>query len=237
MNRCLRWGVALCIVVSMVSPLFADADQAKQKLAELQLQYDEATFLWVVKEGRADVVRLFLEGGMGPNLSDAGSGFTVLMLACNMGHAEVADALITAGADVNARDNNGTTALLTAAAMGHTATVQTLMKYRPDANVTEPEQQYTPLHLVIRAAQPGYLDAVKALVSGGANLDAKDSKGATPLLLAASRCDNTPIIAFLVQSKADVNAKDAYGSSPLALASALGCTQSAEIISAAGGKK
>lgn len=237
MNRCLRWGAALLIVAMTASPLLADADEAKRKLAELQLQYDEATFLWVVKEGRTDLVRLFLEAGMGPNLSDPNSGFTILMLASNMGRAEVADALIAAGADVNARDNTGSTALLTAAVMGHAATVQALMKYRPDANITEPEQQFTPLHLIIRAAQPGYLDAVKALISGGANVDAKDSKGATPLLLAASRCENSPVVALLVQSKADVNAKDAYGSSPLALASALGCTQSAEIISAAGGKK
>ncbi|MHB0968196.1 MAG: ankyrin repeat domain-containing protein [Thermoanaerobaculia bacterium] len=237
MNRYLRWGVALFVATVVAMPMFADAESAKRKLAELQLQYDEGTFLWVVKEGRADLVQIFLEAGMTPNLADANSGFTVLMLAANMGRAEVADALAAAGANVNARDNNGNTALLTASVMGHATTVQALMKYRPDANVVEPEAQSTPLHLVIRAAQPGYAEAVRALISGGANVNAKDNKGMTPLLLASSRCEHSAVVAILVQSQADVNARDAYGSTPLAMASALGCTQSAEIISAAGGKK
>lgn len=237
MKRSLGWLALLCVVALFTMPLSADVESAKRKLAELQIQYDEPSFLWVVKEGRIEPVRLFLEAGMTPTIRDANSGFTILMLAANMGHAEVVDALVTAGADVNAKDNSGNSALLFAAMMGHAGAIQSLMKHRADPNLVEAEQQSTPLHLVIRNAQPGYVDAMRAIIAGGAKLDVRDSKGMTPLLLAASRCEHTAAVVLLLQAGADANAKDSFGSTPLALATALGCTESADAIRAAGGKK
>ena len=51
---------------------------------------------------RTDVVRWFLDRGHPPDQCGA-AGYTALMIACENGKIEMADALIDAGADVNAR--------------------------------------------------------------------------------------------------------------------------------------
>jgi ankyrin repeat protein len=57
-------------------------------------------------------------------------------------------------------------------------------------------------------------EAVEHLLSFGAQVNAKDSQGATALLLAAVR-NNTKIATFLIEHGADVNATTVDGMTPL----------------------
>ena len=73
---------------------------------------------------------------------------------------------------------------------------------------------HMPLHLTVYSWGPGSDALVRLLVARGADLDAKDTSGTTPLLMAAgflrARAVNT-----LLALGANVNAKDASGISPL----------------------
>lgn len=64
------------------------------------------------------------------------------------------------------------------------------------------------------AAIEGDLEGVKRLVAAGANVNAKDEYGRTPLHEAAER-DHIKVVTYLVEHEADVNRKDKNGKTPL----------------------
>src|SRR5262245_43542749 len=68
---------------------------------------------------------------------------------------------------------------------------------------------------LLAAAKRGDADAVKALLAKGADVNAKNSYGATALSYAADK-GHIEVVKLLLQNKADVNAKDTfYKASPL----------------------
>lgn len=67
----------------------------------------------------------------------------------------------------------------------------------------------TPLH---RAALRLDVDAVRSLLTAGANPNAKNNAGATPLLYGAGHAE---VVRLLLEKKADPNAKSAAGNTPL----------------------
>jgi outer membrane protein assembly factor BamB len=62
---------------------------------------------------------------------------------------------------------------------------------------------------LLAAAKKGDTDAVKALLAKGANVNARNSYGATALSFAADK-GHLEIVKLLLQNKADVNAKDTF---------------------------
>jgi uncharacterized protein len=76
---------------------------------------------------------------------------------------------------------------------------------------------------LLRAQKAGFLDLVQngspadvqAAIAKGADVNAKDDNGATPLLLAAQTNGNPDVIKVLAKAGADLNAKDANGCTPL----------------------
>ncbi len=75
------------------------------------------------------------------------------------------------------------------------------------------------------------------LIQAGANVDAQDDNGATPLIWAAQKCHLHELVKALVQAKANVNAKAAGGATPLMMAETLKCSENIQIIKRAGAKK
>lgn len=106
-------------------------------------------------------------------------GVTPLHLAAIHGHAEIALALIKAGADVGATDNDGRTALHFAALSGQTDIVLALVKAGADVGAKDSADS-TPLHW---AASGGNIETIHALIKAGADLYAltNDEKPLTPL--------------------------------------------------------
>jgi ankyrin repeat protein len=74
----------------------------------------------------------------------------------------------------------------------------------------------TPLHL---AARDGRVDMVQLLIERGADMNARNDRGATPLHYAAN---SRPVAIFLLESKADPNARDNTGRTPLHWAARVG---------------
>lgn len=92
-------------------------------------------------------------------------GYTSLHYAAMNGHAEIAKALIDAGADVEVREmHTQYTPILLAAMNGHAEVVQALIGAGADVNV-KMCGLVTPL---IAAASAGNVKAVKALIDAGA---------------------------------------------------------------------
>jgi ankyrin repeat protein len=71
------------------------------------------------------------------------------------------------------------------------------------------------------AAYGGYAEVTGALIAGGADVNAKDSSGRTPLMAAALAGDSAVAVALL-NGKADPNAEDSSGSTALVYAAANG---------------
>jgi ankyrin repeat protein len=85
-------------------------------------------------------------------------------------------ALVTKGADVNARDADGDAALHVAAYNGHVEAIKALVQLGADKDAKN-DVGATPLHY---AFAHGYIAAIKLLVQLGADKDAKNYDGCTP---------------------------------------------------------
>ena len=111
-------------------------------------------------------------------------GWTPLHVAAFWEKLETVEALITAGANMEAKDNYGYTPLHWAAFKGHTDIVQALLTAGADVNATINNgwaKGQTPL---MRAASYGRTEIVQVLLEAGADVNTTDNKGWTPLDLA-----------------------------------------------------
>lgn len=106
--------------------------------------------------------------------------FKQLVIAAEKGKIDQVKALIEAGADANATDEDGRTALMCAAGKGHFDVVNLLIEAGADANTTD-EDGGTAL---MEAALFGHLDVARLLIENGANVNIKDKWGKTALIWA-----------------------------------------------------
>lgn len=119
--------------VTRRKPAAMTPEEARKKLEELGVVYDEKTFLQSASENKADVVTYFLDAGMNPNVKDT-AGWTALMMAADKGHSAVLQALIDGGADLEAKDREGNTALTCAATEGRVDAAKTLIAAGANVN-------------------------------------------------------------------------------------------------------
>lgn len=126
---------------------------------------------------KINIVRILLEAGADPNPS-VWHETPVLVEAARNSQAEIIQALITAGANVNLGFDE--LPLHTAAEEGHEEVVRLLLDAGADVEGQE-EDGWTAL---MEASCAGYLPIVQRLVEQGADVNAW-SQGETPLMLAA----------------------------------------------------
>ena len=98
-----------------------------------------------------------------------------------------------------------------AARTGNLEAIQQHIKATSNLNEKAPDSGGSPLHT---AAVFGHLEAVRALVQAGANVNARNNDGASPLLVAAFFC-RTEIVQHLLAHGADKQAKDNAGKTAL----------------------
>jgi cytohesin len=138
-------------------------------------------------------------------------GQTLLHDAAMGGQAEFAAVLIRSGADPDAREPEGHTPLYRAST-GEVARV--LLTAGASVDVPSGPTRGTPLH---QAARRGYGSVATALLDHGANIDARDSKGQTPLRRAVN-CRRFQLVQLLVRRGANPHAEDNRGVTPLDVA-------------------
>ena len=86
-----------------------------------------------------------------------------------------------------------------------------------------------------KAAYDGNIEAVKQHLAAGTDVNAKDSFGMTPLLLAGAK-NQKEVVELLIAEGADVNAKDISGTTTLIYAATNGHKEIVELLRKHGGK-
>jgi uncharacterized protein len=152
--------------------------------------------------GDREAVKALLKNAADVNAAQ-GDGMTALHWAAVNGDAELAQMLITAGANIKATTRLGTyTPLYLASQHGHAPVLQALITAGADVKSGTPNGT-TPLMV---AAASGKVDAAKVLVDSGADVNAKDGvRAQTPLMYAAAS-NRAAVIALLASKGADLKA-------------------------------
>jgi ankyrin repeat protein len=172
-------------------------------------------------------VQAELDKGVDVNVKNV-SGRTPLHDAAMRGHNEIAELLIAAGADVNAKMEDGYTPL--DVAFSGFKTIDIIRKH---GGKTKEELDEIAKGSIHAAAQYGNIEAVKQHLAAGADVNAKDGEGYTPLHNAASD-GHKEVAELLIANGADVNAKDGEGYTPLHNAAFDGHKEIAELLIAEG---
>lgn len=163
---------------------------------------------------------------------DDEGGFTPMHLAAANGNREMVRFLLTAKADVNAKDNAGSTPMhQVAMAKGpHSDLIEMLLMHRAEVNARD-KHGLTPLHYATMADNP---TAVKTLLDHAANVNSRDNNfGNTPLIIAAVQ-GHEDVARLLLENGANVNLTDGQGT-PLVWAIRAGHPDIADLIRKHGG--
>lgn len=209
--------------------------------------------------GTGDTLQAVLADRENLNSADV-QGRTVLMWACESADAAAVRELIRSGADAKAKDRQGRTAMMYAAARQSPEIVEELLHF--DAGVNEQNSSgQTALHFASSPASPiwnafnqvadypgppttsfwpglflpaePHPEVIAHLLSAGANPNAVDFEGATPLMY-AGEVGTPDVLLALLAAGADVNAQDAGGRTALMYAADHCLTDSVRLLVEAG---
>ena len=132
------------------------------------------------------------------------------------------EALLDSGADIEARDPDGSTPLLPAAAFAQTDVFKLLLRRGARVDVRDKDGN-TPLiaascECAVATMNDAY-DVVKLLLEKGSDVNARASNGTTALMNAAGGFGGSAIVKLLLEHGADPRARDAQGKTALEYAS------------------
>jgi ankyrin repeat protein len=192
--------VLSCVLISL-APAVALGQAKPQGLYE--------RFVESVAIDRSDDVAALLARGMDPNTVDP-NGEPMLVVASRAGFEPTVDALLRAGAKVDAKNGFGDTAIMVASLGGHLVLVKKLYARGAEINPVG----WTPLSY---AATNGKTDVVRYLLEIGANANAVSANVTTALMMAV-RGGHAETVDLLLAKGADANLRNQNGASALAWA-------------------
>ncbi|UIP92768.1 ankyrin repeat domain-containing protein [Wolbachia endosymbiont of Anopheles demeilloni] len=155
------------------------------------------TFLhWSVENGYYEVVKSLLSNGADVH-AVAGvnqENLTSLHTVAGNGYIDIVKLLLDYGADVNAKNASGRTPLQKAAENGRLEIVKYFIEEKNVDVNAKTKVDNTPLHLAVKR---GLYDIVKFLLKNGAEVDANNKEGFTPLDLAIIDYKDSIVTLFL----------------------------------------
>jgi uncharacterized protein len=143
----------------------------------------------------------------------AQDGTTALHLAVRAGDRPATERLIRSGAQVNVANRYGVTPLLLAAQRGHAELIDVLLKAGASVKRAEavlPEGQT----LLMHAARTGDVAALKSLITGGSDLNARETRTGTTALIWAATSNRAPAVRVLAEAGADLNIRSTVTAYP-----------------------
>ncbi len=171
-------------------------------------------------QGDLPRVRSLCAGGIDIDSRDDILNWTPLSWAVSGGQRDTAKFLILKGADVNATATDDYTPLRQAAYVGSKESVELLLAHGAAASIGRP------LH---GAAKRGHVPVVEILIAQGADVDARDERGRTPLICSCGSRQKK-VSEVLIGRGADTNAKDDAGRTALHSACATGLRDVVELL-------
>jgi hemoglobin len=140
------------------------------------------------------------------------SGRTLLHASAAAGNLSMVAALLKLGVDANIKDSGGHTPLYSVAneCSGGGSVVRALIKAGAKVDACDGVKHCTALHM---AARRGNVEVAAALLESGADIEARDSLGETPLRRAVN-CSQTGVAALLLGKGADPNSPGSKGLTP-----------------------
>lgn len=192
------FAISLLIMFGQMRPAAGGKAQEQAPKIDMQAFYDSLQFSTGI--GDLDVAERTLRD-VGVNRRGE-NGATLLGVAAFHRDTNVVQLLVAAGADVNAKDDDGLTPLMQAMLMGSdirptAGVIDLLLANGADLQARNNEGD-TVLGI---AANHGVLEAVKVLVAKGADIHARNNQGWTPLK-SASYQRKTDVVQFLKEQGA-----------------------------------
>ncbi|XP_051226927.1 uncharacterized protein [Lolium perenne] len=173
-----------------------------------------------VAGGNLPAARFLLDHGADLHQENE-KGVTVIHLAAMKGKSEIVKLLLSRGADVDAKSEEGTPLHL-AAFKGHESTVEVLLEHHADINKLVPSCLLTPVEAAVFAAST---PCAKLLIQAGANVN-----GVNHCLARAAKDGLTEITKCLLEAGADPNRPDERGRMPIELAAVYGRREDVELL-------
>lgn len=179
-------------------------------------------FIVQVKNGKLDEVKaLVAEHPAVVNYAEDHGfsiGFTGLHHAAKQGYTEIAELLITEGADVKAVNSFGATPFHYACESGSFNIAKVMIAKGVDVRAPEESSHgdKTPLYLALGKAAGGNMDLIKLLIAEGADLEAVSTRDLETPLHRAAMSGYWEIAKFLItEHGADMKAENKRGKTPL----------------------
>ncbi|HZJ88315.1 MAG TPA: ankyrin repeat domain-containing protein [Sphaerochaeta sp.] len=138
----------------------------------------------------------------------------LLNAAVNATRAREITTLLDQGADVHTQNEWGLTPIMLAA-QNNPAVVVTKALLEAGADLQEAEPKYRSNALHLAANKSTNPNIINTLLNYGADLNARNYLGETPLIMAVSSNTETRVVTALIKSGADINARDYQGHSVL----------------------
>lgn len=181
------------IAVAYLSQVVLTTEQARARLAQLDIPYTENAFVKAVELKDEQAIALFIRAGMNPNARSQ-NGATALCWAAANGQRKVMSALLKRGAKVDP-------ALSCAAGNGQEEALRVLLDGKPSVEALN--------DALVHGAGRRDPAIVRTLMAQGADVNAQE-RGQTALMRAANR-SNVETVRALLDRDADPNRTSEYG--------------------------
>jgi hypothetical protein len=213
-NRALIAAVAHGDTAKVDSLLAEGADANTHEEPARSETFPHWLWLWQIAGRRRDADAHAVPARSALLVAVEGSYYPTFPVCTMPENPELADALLRAGADVNARDEAGNPALLYAARNGDRPLVALLLSYDANVNLRLADGSTLLMALVGSGCTDPY---ILSEIVERSNVDARDGAGRTALTVAIAN-GNVVAVRPLLRHHASLTVADRRGEGPLALA-------------------